>query len=176
MTQYIRDLSGETFVKDKSWRVVSQRRQGEHSDYDEDLTYVKERGKEEGWGRKHLRIQHSSKKTLTRIVGSLYVTSRRNRLTWIPPPCLAISRRAHKQCSVTCMLSHFSCVQLFATLWSILCQAPLSIRFSRWEYCSGPPPGIFPTQGWNQRLLQASCISGWFFYPLNHLGNLWLSN
>ena len=81
MTQYIRDLSGETFVKDKSWRVVSQRRQGEHSDYDEDLTYVKERGKEEGWGRKHLRIQHSSEKTLTRIVGSLYVTSRRKRLT-----------------------------------------------------------------------------------------------
>ena len=28
------------------------------------------------------------------------------------------------------MLSHFSCVQLFATLWTVACQAPLSMGFS----------------------------------------------
>ena len=32
-----------------------------------------------------------------------------------------------------CMLSHFSCVWLFVTLWTLACQAPLSIGFSRPE-------------------------------------------
>ena len=42
-----------------------------------------------------------------------------------------------------CMLSGFSCVQLFVTLWTVACQAPLSMGFSRQEYWSGfpcPPP------------------------------------
>ena len=30
-----------------------------------------------------------------------------------------------------------SCVQLFATPWSVACQAPLSMGFSRQEYWSG---------------------------------------
>ena len=53
-----------------------------------------------------------------------------------------------------CMLSHFSQVWLFATLWTIAHQAPLSMGFSRQEYWSGLPSastgksqGIFPTQG-----------------------------
>ena len=50
------------------------------------------------------------------------------------------------QCTVygACVLSRFSCAQLFATLWIVACQAPLSIGFSRQEYWSGlpyPPPG-----------------------------------
>ena len=35
------------------------------------------------------------------------------------------------------------CVQLFATLWTVACQAPLSMRFFRQEYWTGspcPPP------------------------------------
>ena len=49
--------------------------------------------------------------------------------------------------------SHFSLVQLFATLWSVAHQAPLPMGFSRQEYCSGlpclplgdlPEPGIEP--------------------------------
>ena len=36
-----------------------------------------------------------------------------------------------------CMLSQFSHVQLFATLGTIACQAPLSMGFSRQEYWSG---------------------------------------
>ena len=39
--------------------------------------------------------------------------------------------------------SHFSCVQLFATLWTIAHQTPLSMGFSRQEYWSGLP---FPTR------------------------------
>ena len=51
------------------------------------------------------------------------------------------------------MLRYYTCVQLFATLWTIDCQAPLSLGFSRQEYWSGlpchpskdlPNPGIEP--------------------------------
>ena len=38
-----------------------------------------------------------------------------------------------------CVLSHFSCVWLFVTLWTVACQAPLSMGFSRQEYWSGLP-------------------------------------
>ena len=46
-----------------------------------------------------------------------------------------------------CVLSHFSRVQLFATLLTVARQAPLSMGFSRQEYWSGfwsPPPGDLP--------------------------------
>ena len=49
-------------------------------------------------------------------------------------------------CSV-CMLSHFSHVWLFATLWTVAYQAPLSMGFSRQEYWGGlpcTPPGDLP--------------------------------
>ena len=48
------------------------------------------------------------------------------------------------------MLSHFSCVQLFATPWTIACQAPLSMEVFRQEYWSGlscPPTGDLPNPG-----------------------------
>ena len=41
------------------------------------------------------------------------------------------------------MISYFSHVQVFVTLWTIACQAPLSMGFSRQEYWSElpcPPP------------------------------------
>ena len=40
---------------------------------------------------------------------------------------------------LACMLSHFSHVQLYATPWTVACQAPLSIGFSRQEYWRGLP-------------------------------------
>ena len=43
-----------------------------------------------------------------------------------------------------CACLSLSCVQLFVTLWTVPCQAPLSMGFSRPEYCSGLP---FPTPG-----------------------------
>ena len=43
------------------------------------------------------------------------------------------------------MLSSFSHVSLFVTPWSIACQAPLSMGFSRKEYWNGLP---FPPQGY----------------------------
>ena len=53
---------------------------------------------------------------------------------------------------VPCVLSHFSHVPLFATLWTVALQAPLSMGFPRQEYWSGLPfflQRIFPTQGSN---------------------------
>ena len=40
---------------------------------------------------------------------------------------------------VSCVLSHFSCVRLFVTIWTGAHQAPLSMGFSRQEYWSGLP-------------------------------------
>ena len=45
-----------------------------------------------------------------------------------------------------CMPSHFSHVPLFATPWTVTCQAPLSMRFPRHKYWNGLPwcpPGRF---------------------------------
>ena len=54
-----------------------------------------------------------------------------------------------------CMLSHLSRVQLFATLWTVARQPPLSMAFSRQEYWSGLHAliQIFPSQGSNLHLL-----------------------
>ena len=48
------------------------------------------------------------------------------------------------------MILLFSRVRLFATPWTIACQAPLSTGFSRQEYWSGlplPSPGNLPDPG-----------------------------
>ena len=65
-----------------------------------------------------------------------------------------------------CMLNHLSHVQLFVTLWTVACQAPLSMGFPRQEYWSGvpcPPQAIFPTQGSNLSLLR---LLHWHTGPL----------
>ena len=59
-----------------------------------------------------------------------------------------------------CILGHFSRFQLLATLWSIACQSPLSVGFSRPEYWSGAHSllqGIFLTQWLNPCLLCLLC-------------------
>ena len=73
-----------------------------------------------------------------------------------------------------CMLSHFSHVQLFATLWTIACQALLSMGFSRQEYWSGLPclpPGDLPDPGIEPMSPTFSCISRQVLYHSRHLGN-----
>ena len=65
-----------------------------------------------------------------------------------------------------CVLSHFSCVQLFATLQTAAHQAPLSIEFSRQEYWSGlpfPPPGDLPNPGIESASLMSPALAGGFF-------------
>ena len=49
-----------------------------------------------------------------------------------------------------CASSHFSSVQLFAIPWTVACQAPLSMEFSRQKYWTGlpfPSPGDLPDPG-----------------------------
>ena len=61
---------------------------------------------------------------------------------------LGLVKPLHDMCCAG--LSHFSHVQLFATLCIVAHQAPLSMRFSRQEYWSGlpsPPPGDLPDPG-----------------------------
>ena len=64
------------------------------------------------------------------------------------------------------MLSHFSSVLLFVTLWIIAHQAPLSLGFSRQEYWSGllcPPPGDIPDPGIEPMSLLSLASAGVFF-------------
>ena len=72
------------------------------------------------------------------------------------------------------VLSSFSCVQLFATPWTVARQAPLSIGFSRQEYWNGlscPPPGDLPDTGIKPTsLMSVSCIGRWVFLPLEPCG------
>ena len=66
-----------------------------------------------------------------------------------------------------CMLNCFSCVQLFATLWTVVLQAPLSMGFSRLEYWSRllwPPPGDLPNPGMEPASLMFPALAGKFFY------------
>ena len=49
-----------------------------------------------------------------------------------------------------CVYGLLSHVQLIVTPWTVACQAPLSMKFSGQEYCSGlpfPPPGELPDPG-----------------------------
>ena len=75
-----------------------------------------------------------------------------------------------------CMLSHFSHVWLCATLWTIACQAPLPMGFSRQEFWSElpcllsgdlPDPGIEPTSP------MSPALAGRFFPASTNLGSLY---
>ena len=68
-------------------------------------------------------------------------------------------------CVCSCAQS-LSCVQLFAILWTVACQAPLSMRFSRQEYWSElpcPPPGDLPNPGIKLTCLLSLALAGGFF-------------
>ena len=65
-----------------------------------------------------------------------------------------------------CMLSHLSQGRLFATLWTVAHQAPLSIGFSRQEYWSGfPSPlrGDLPDPGIQAESLMSPTLTSGFF-------------
>ena len=54
------------------------------------------------------------------------------------------------KCSCPSLLSYPSCVQLFAAPWTVVCQALLSMGFSKQAYWSGlpcPPPWDLPDPG-----------------------------
>ena len=64
------------------------------------------------------------------------------------------------------MLSLFSHVQLFVTVWTAACQAPLSVGFSRQEYWSVlpcPPPEDLPDPEIKLISLMSPALAGGFF-------------
>ena len=86
-----------------------------------------------------------------------------------PPVLWNCCTQALHACMHTCVLNHFSHVQLFVTPWTTAHQAPLSMGFSRQEYWNGllcPPPGDLPNQGPNSGLPQC----WWILYCLSHQG------
>ena len=73
------------------------------------------------------------------------------------------------------MLSCFSCVQLFAT---VVCQAPLSMEFSRQKYWSRlpfPTSGDLPDPGIKLTSLTSLALAD-VFLPLSHLGISFAAN
>ena len=65
-----------------------------------------------------------------------------------------------------CMLSRLSPVGLFATLWTVALQAPLSMGFSRQEYGSGLPyplPEDLPNPGIEPESLMYPTLAGGCF-------------
>ena len=65
-----------------------------------------------------------------------------------------------------CVLSHFSHVQLFSTLWTASHQAPLFMGFSRQDYWSvlpGPAPGDLSNSGIEPASLKSPALAGRFF-------------
>ena len=62
---------------------------------------------------------------------------------------------------IVLVLSHLSCIRLFATLGTVASQAPLSMGFSRQEYWSGlpcPPSGDLTDPGIEPAFLMGYCI------------------
>ena len=72
------------------------------------------------------------------------------------------------------MLSHFGHVRLFATLWTVAHQAPLSMGFPRQEYWSGllcPPSGDLPDPE-----MEPSLAGGFFTAEPPGKPILWVTN
>ena len=83
------------------------------------------------------------------------------------------------RCVRACMLSCFSHAQLIVILWTVACQASVSMGSSRQEYWSGlpcPPPGDLPNSGIELAFLMCPAMAGWFFTSSAtweaHLSNL----
>ena len=71
-------------------------------------------------------------------------------LLWFSPLFNPQTKKAVSINNVCCVLSLFSCIQLFATLWTIALQAPLSMRFSKariLEWVAMPFSGDLPDLG-----------------------------
>ena len=66
-----------------------------------------------------------------------------------------------------CVLSCFTYVWLFATLWTVALQGPLSMGFSRQEYWQHgllfPPSGDLPNPGIKPTSLRSPALVGGFF-------------
>ena len=101
----------------------------------------------------------------------LYVAGYRHSSVSSPP----IMSRDYCVFVVVIVLSRFSHVRLFVTLWTIPHQVPLSMGFSRQEYGSGlpcPSPGDLPNPGIKLIPFMPPALAGWLvLYHQHHLGS-----
>ena len=71
-------------------------------------------------------------------------------------------------CVRVCAHMHVpSCVWLFVTPWTVTCQAPLSMEFSKQKYWSGlpfPTPEDLPSSGINPTSLASSALADRLFF------------
>ena len=69
---------------------------------------------------------------------------------WVERESLTFKKRKGYSAAMFSEVKSLSCVQLFAIPWTVACQAPPSMGFSRQEYWSGlpfPSPGDLPNPG-----------------------------
>ena len=72
----------------------------------------------------------------------------------------------HTSKLLTICAESLSCVQVFLTLWTVACQAPLSVGFPREDYWSAlpfPSPGDLPEPGIKPTSLASPALAGRFF-------------
>ena len=72
----------------------------------------------------------------------------------------------HIICTETTITQSLSCVQLSVTPWTVTCQAPLCMEFSKQKYWSGLPflpPGDLPYPGIEPASLIPPAFAGGFF-------------
>ena len=89
-------------------------------------------------------------------------TARMN-LEWVLPHFPPGKEAPPRKRLHTCVLNRSSHVQLFATAWTVACQAPLSMGFPRQEYWSGLPcplPGNLPNPSIKAESLMSSVLTG----------------
>ena len=77
-----------------------------------------------------------------------------------------VSQRALRCGMHVCMLNYFTCVQVFATPWTVAHQTPLSMGFTKQEYWSRlpyPPPRDLPNSGIEFTSPTSPALAGGFF-------------
>ena len=116
------------------------------------------------WDNSHTGTGANSSKTV--MVNSFILTATYSSLAtetkkviWRLLEKLFLGLKKSSQEGLVCVLSCFSCVLLFVTLWTVAHQGPLFMGFSKQEYwsrlgCHAPLQGIFLTQGLNLCLLR----------------------
>ena len=111
---------------------------------------------------------------VSRIISFYKVTHTHTGKVWkrVPGSHQSCRLSGHRLCLLVSfthplsVLSHFSCVQLVVTPWTVAHQAPLSMRFSWQEYWSGlpcPPPEDLPDPGIKPLSLKSLALAGGFF-------------
>ena len=92
-------------------------------------------------------VRRSEYKDCQALQAAVGRPSKKRSIGWVVVPTVSLGW----------VLSLFSCVQVFATLWTVAHQASLSMGFSREEHWSGLPSSPPRDRTW------VSCFAGRFF-------------